>query len=153
MTLSKTEGLVALAANVDRNSYPHGQVDLNLLEAAPAPRLGPVENIVVLDCPEFTSLCPMTNQPDFGRFKITYLPKDSIVESKSLKLYLGSFRNSGEFHEACANLICCHLADLIQPHWLVVKGIFMPRGGISINPVAVYHGSGEGIPDWVFMKD
>lgn len=148
MTLSKTEGLKALAANVDRNSYPHDKIDPTLLEAAPNP--DPEGTIIVtLDCPEFTSLCPMTQQPDFGHFKIVYQPRGAIVESKSLKLFLGSFRQTGEFHEACAAGICNELVSLIDPKWMVVKGTFRPRGGIAINPTAVFGPA----PDWVFLKD
>lgn len=152
MTLSKTEGLKALGANVDRNSYPHEAVDAALLERARVPTTGE-ELVVTLDCPEFTSLCPMTNQPDFGEFKITYMPGSWIVESKSLKLYLGSFRQTGEFHEACAARILGALVELIEPRWMVVKGVFRPRGGIAINPTAIHRTAADSIPHWVFLKD
>lgn len=127
-TWSSTEGLASLKANVGRNNYDHSGVNPRLLEAAPAP-LGNVPTAVDLDCPEFTSLCPATGQPDFGAFRIVYMPNDKIVESKSLKLYLGSFRNTGEFHEACAARIAQDLVDLTEPQWLVVRGIFKTRGG------------------------
>ena len=89
---------------------------------------------VELVCPEFTALCPMTSQPDFGVITIRYSPNQFLVESKSLKLYLFSFRQTGSFHEDCVNKIARDLFDLMQPKWLEVEGKFNPRGGISINP-------------------
>ncbi len=83
---------------------------------------------------EFTSLCPITGQPDFATIHINYLPADKMVESKSLKLYLFSFRNHGSFHEDCVNIIMKDLINLMQPKYIEVKGIFTPRGGISIHP-------------------
>jgi len=90
--------------------------------------------LVELDCPEFTSLCPITGQPDFGRIRIRYSPDQSLVESKSLKIYLFSFRNEGSFHENCVNMIARDLFKIMQPKWIEVAGFFNPRGGISINP-------------------
>lgn len=89
-------------------------------------------------CPEFTSLCPITQQPDFGRITINYIPDMRMVESKSLKLYLFSFRNHGAFHEDCVNIIMKDLVKLMQPRYIEVIGNFMPRGGISIYPFANY---------------
>lgn len=94
--------------------------------------------MVTFVCPEFTALCPITNQPDFGKIHIHYIPEQKMVESKSLKLYLFSFRNHGSFHEDCINIICNDLVQLMQPRYLEVKGVFMPRGGISIVPFANY---------------
>ena len=94
------------------------------------------EYVVNLDCPEFTTLCPKTGQPDFGHIRITYIPRERMVESKSLKLYLFSFRNHGDFHEDCVNIIMKDLWRLMDPRYIEVKGYFMPRGGISINPFA-----------------
>lgn len=94
--------------------------------------------MVTFNCPEFTSLCPITGQPDFARIIINYIPNEKMVESKSLKLYLFSFRNRGEFHEDCVNIIMKDLVKLMQPKYLEVKGIFTPRGGISIYPFANY---------------
>ena len=94
--------------------------------------------VVTLDCPEFTSLCPKTGQPDFGRIVIRYIPDERMVESKSLKLYLFSFRNHGDFHEDCVNIIMKDLVALMQPRYLEVSGIFNPRGGIRILPFASY---------------
>ena len=94
--------------------------------------------MVTLNCPEFTSLCPKTGQPDFAEIKINYIPDQFIVESKSLKLYLFSFRNHGDFHEDCANIIMKDLVKLLEPKYLEVEGIFTLRGGISIYPFANY---------------
>ena len=94
--------------------------------------------MVTFDCPEFTSLCPITGQPDFARIIINYIPDIKMVESKSLKLYLFSFRNQGDFHEDCINIIMKDLVKLMNPKYLEVKGIFTPRGGIAIYPFANY---------------
>ncbi|MCM1291242.1 MAG: preQ(1) synthase [Prevotella sp.] len=94
------------------------------------------EYLVTFDCPEFTTLCPKTGQPDFGHLYISYIPTERMVESKSLKLYLFSFRNHGDFHEDCVNIILNDLWELMKPKYLEVKGVFMPRGGISIYPFA-----------------
>lgn len=93
---------------------------------------------VTFDCPEFTSLCPITGQPDFATIRINYLPDIKMVESKSLKLYLFSFRNHGAFHEDCINIIMKDLIKLMDPKYIEVTGIFTPRGGISIYPYANY---------------
>ncbi len=89
-------------------------------------------------CPEFTSLCPMTGQPDFATIYITYIPDKRMVESKSLKLYLGSFRNHGDFHEDCVNIIMKDLIKLMDPKYIEVFGEFNARGGIAIHPFANY---------------
>lgn len=89
---------------------------------------------VTFDCPEFTSLCPITGQPDFATIRIDYIPDVKMVESKSLKLYLFSFRNHGAFHEDCVNIIMKDLIALMAPKYIEVTGIFTPRGGISIYP-------------------
>ena len=93
---------------------------------------------VQFNCPEFTSLCPITGQPDFAEIKIMYIPALRMVESKSLKLYLFSFRNNGDFHEDCVNIIMKDLVKLMAPKYIVVVGLFTPRGGISIYPYANY---------------
>jgi len=87
-------------------------------------------------CPEFTSLCPKTNQPDFATLYLNYIARESFVESKSLKLYLFSFRNHGDFHEDCVQLIAEDIFTLIRPYYLEVLGEFTPRGGIAIYPYA-----------------
>ena len=96
------------------------------------------EYLVTFTCPEFTSLCPKTGQPDFGKIIINYIPREDMVESKSLKLYLFSFRNHGDFHEDCVNIIMKDLIKLMDPKYIEVTGIFTPRGGISIWPYANY---------------
>ena len=96
------------------------------------------EYLVTFTCPEFTSLCPKTGQPDFAKIIINYIPAERMVESKSLKLYLFSFRNHGDFHEDCINIILNDLVKLMEPKYIEVKGIFTPRGGISIYPFANY---------------
>jgi 7-cyano-7-deazaguanine reductase len=90
--------------------------------------------------PEFTSLCPVTGQPDFAHLVIDYAPAEWLVESKSLKLYLTAFRNHGAFHEDCTVGIGLHLNDLLQPRWLRIGGWWYPRGGI---PIDVFWQSGE----------
>ena len=92
--------------------------------------------VVTFTCPEFTSLCPKTGQPDFARIIINYIPGERMVESKSLKLYLFSFRNHGDFHEDCVNIILNDLWNLMEPRYIEVIGRFTPRGGISIYPFA-----------------
>jgi 7-cyano-7-deazaguanine reductase len=93
---------------------------------------------VKFNCPEFTSLCPMTGQPDFATIYISYVPYQLMVESKSLKLYLFSFRNHGDFHEDCINIIMKDLIKLMEPNYIEVWGKFTPRGGISIDPYCNY---------------
>ncbi|MCL2374966.1 MAG: preQ(1) synthase [Firmicutes bacterium] len=94
--------------------------------------------LVRLLCPEFTSLCPVTGQPDFAKIIINYIPDKLLVESKSLKLYLFSFRNQGDFHEDCVNIILKDLVKLMQPKYIEVEGRFTPRGGIAIHPKATW---------------
>ena len=93
---------------------------------------------VKFNCPEFTSLCPITGQPDFASITISYIPGERMVESKSLKLYLFGFRNHGDFHEDCVNIIMKDLIRLMDPKYIEVWGKFTPRGGISIDPYANY---------------
>ena len=93
---------------------------------------------VKFNCPEFTSLCPITGQPDFAEIVIRYIPDVKMVESKSLKLYLFSFLNHGDFHEDCVNTIMKDLIRLMDPKYIEVIGLFTPRGGISIHPYANY---------------
>ncbi len=93
---------------------------------------------VKFNCPEFTSLCPITGQPDFAQITISYIPERRMVESKSLKLYLFSYRNFGEFHEDCVNRILSDLVELMDPKYIEVTGRFLPRGGISIDPYTNY---------------
>ena len=114
--------------------YP-SDYDPSLLETFANKHVGR-DYVVRLDCPEFTTLCPKTGQPDFGHIWINYIPSERMVESKSLKLYLFSFRNHGDFHEDVVNIILNDLWDLMSPRYIEVIGRFMPRVGISINPFA-----------------
>ena len=93
---------------------------------------------VRFNCPEFTTLCPITGQPDFAEIRISYIPDRGLVESKSLKLYLFSFRSHGDFHEDVVNIIMKDLIKLMDPKYIEVTGFFVPRGGISIYPYANY---------------
>lgn len=97
---------------------------------------------VKFNCPEFTSLCPITGQPDFANIIISYVPDKKLVESKSLKLYLFSFRNNGDFHEDCVNLIMKDLIQAMNPKYIEVWGKFLPRGGLSIDPYCNYGQAG-----------
>ena len=102
------------------------------LERVPNPE--PALNYLVrFACPEFTSVCPMTGQPDFAHLVIDYVPGDWLVESKSLKLFLASFRNHGAFHEACTLMVGRRLIEAIAPRWLRIGGYWYPRGGIPID--------------------
>ncbi len=103
-----------------------------ILEVVPNPH-PETRYLVRFTCPEFTSLCPITGQPDFAHLVIDYVPGPSLVESKSLKLYLGSFRNHGAFHEDCTVGIGQRLVDLMKPQWLRIGGYWYPRGGIPID--------------------
>ena len=107
---------------------------------------------VRFNCPEFTSLCPITGQPDFAEIRISYIPALKMVESKSLKLYLFSFRNHGDFHEDCVNIIMKDLIRLMQPKYIEVTGLFTPRGGISICPYANYGQPGRGFEELAWQR-
>ena len=139
---ASAEGLTQLGASAARTSYAH-DYDPSLLETFEN-RHADHDYSVTLSCPEFTTLCPITGQPDFGELTIRYIPASRLVESKSLKLYLGSFRNHGDFHEDVVNIICRDLAGLMEPKYLEVRGDFAARGGISIHPVATWATSGAG---------
>jgi 7-cyano-7-deazaguanine reductase len=103
-----------------------------VLDYVPNPRPGRTY-LVRFTAPEFTSLCPVTGQPDFALLVIDYVPGDWLVESKSLKLYLGAFRNHGAFHEACTVAIARRLVETLDPEWLRIGGYWYPRGGIPID--------------------
>ena len=107
---------------------------------------------VKFNCPEFTSLCPITSQPDFATIYISYIPDEKMVESKSLKLYLFSFRNRGDFHEDCVNIIMKDLIKLMDPKYIEVTGKFLPRGGISIDPYANYGRPGTKYEDLAWYR-
>lgn len=131
-TEDQLEGVTLLGSNATR--YPD-QYAPEVLETFPNKHPGN-EYLVTFTCPEFTSLCPKTGQPDFAKILISYIPRERMVESKSLKLYLFSFRNHGDFHEDCVNIIMKDLIRLMGPKYIEVKGIFTPRGGIAIHPFA-----------------
>ncbi len=101
--------------------------------------LNNVNGTIVIEAPEFTCLCPITGSPDFALILITYIPDKKCIESKSLKLYLGAFRQFAEFHEACVNRIANDLITLLKPVYLRVEGKFKPRGGIAFMPIAEYN--------------
>ncbi len=128
--MSDIAGLTLLGQS--QTQYPQEYAP-HLLERF-ANRFPQHEYLVELDCPEFTCLCPITGQPDFARLTIRYSPRAHLVESKSLKLYLYSFRNQGTFGEDVVNTIARDLFALLQPRWLEVSGDFLPRGGIAIKP-------------------
>lgn len=129
------QGLTQLGGATDYSLSP----DESVLENVENPH--PDEDYLVrFAAPEFTSLCPITGQPDFAHLVIDYVPDQRLVESKSLKLYLGSFRNHGAFHEACTVAIGLRLKKEIEPKWLRIGGYWYPRGGI---PIDVFYQSGE----------
>ncbi|MBR4373784.1 MAG: NADPH-dependent 7-cyano-7-deazaguanine reductase QueF [Treponema sp.] len=140
---SELEGVTLLGNQSTKYTYDYNP---NLLEKFPN-KHPDNDYMVTLNCPEFTSLCPKTGQPDFATIRINYIPDKFIVESKSLKLYLFSFRNHGDFHEDCANIIMKDLVRLLEPKYLEVEGIFTPRGGISIYPFANYAKEGSSYED------
>jgi 7-cyano-7-deazaguanine reductase len=108
-----------------------------------------VDYVVRFTCPEFTSLCPMTGQPDFAHLVIDYVPDKWLVERKSLKLYLASFRNHGAFHEDCTVNIAKRLIETLSPRWLRIGGYWFPRGGI---PIDVFYQSGPA-PENIWLPD
>ena len=122
--------------------------DQAVLERIPNPHPG-TRYLVRFACPEFTSLCPVTGQPDFAHLVIDYAPRDWLVESKALKLFLGSFRNHGAFHEGCTVEIGKRLVDLLDPEWLRIGGYWYPRGGI---PIDVFYATGAP-PDGLWLPD
>lgn len=118
------------------------------LERVPNPHPD-TDYVARFTAPEFTSLCPVTGQPDFAHLVIDYVPGDWLVESKSLKLYLTSFRNHGAFHEDCTVGIGKRLAGLLAPRWLRIAGYWYPRGGI---PIDVFWQTGT-VPTGVWLPD
>lgn len=119
-----------------------------VLERVGNPQKG-IGYVVRFAAPEFTSLCPMTGQPDFAHLVIDYVPGDWLVESKSLKLFLGSFRNHGAFHEDCTVSIARRLVELLEPRWLRIGGYWYPRGGI---PIDVFYQTGPQ-PEGIWIPD
>ncbi len=132
----KKEKLTQLGKNTPLPTSP----DSAVLEKVKNPHKGAAGYCVRFSCPEFTSICPITGQPDFAHLVIDYVPKDYLVESKSLKLFLGSFRNHGAFHEDCTVAIALRLVAEIKPVWLRIGGYWYPRGGI---PIDVFYQTGD----------
>ena len=130
----KIQGLTKLGATAP---YRFTAPEASILEAFPNSH--PERNYVItFDHPEFTSLCPMTGQPDFGTIRIRYVPADRCVESKSFKLYMGAFRNHGSFMEDLTNKILDDLVDVLAPRRMTVEGMFNARGGTQISVRAEY---------------
>ena len=143
--MSKThESLTQLGRKAELPESP----DRAVLETVPNPHPGTVY-LVRFAAPEFTSLCPITGQPDFAHLVIDYVPKERLVESKSLKLFLGSFRNHGAFHEDCTVGIARRLIAELDPVWLRIGGYWYPRGGI---PIDVFYQSGPP-PEGLWLPD
>ena len=135
----------------DKNAAIPSDYAPDILEAFPNKHPGN-DYLVTLHCPEFTSLCPITGQPDYATIHISYIPDVKMVESKSLKLYLFSFRNHGAFHEDCVNIIMKDLIELMDPRYIEVVGDFTPRGGISILPFANYGRPGTKYEELAFQR-
>ncbi len=144
MTESIYTGLTQLGQNTALPARPEDAV----LERVPNPHPG-TRYCVRFVCPEFTSLCPLTGQPDFAHLVLDYVPDGWLVESKSLKLYLASFRNHGAFHEACTLDVGKRIAELLSPTWLRIGGYWYPRGGM---PIDVFWQTGAA-PDGVWIPD
>jgi 7-cyano-7-deazaguanine reductase len=144
MTETKTETLTQLGAKAELPASPEDAV----IETVPNPQAD-AQYLVRFTCPEFTSLCPMTGQPDFAHLVIDYVPNKLLVESKSLKLYLGSFRNHGAFHEDCTVAIAKRLIAELAPQWLRIGGYWYPRGGM---PIDVFYQSGPA-PEGLWLPD
>ncbi len=144
MTETKTETLTQLGAKAALPASPEAAK----IETVPNPHPGTLY-LVRFTCPEFTALCPITGQPDFAHLVIDYLPEAALVESKSLKLYLGSFRNHGAFHEDCTVAIAKRLMAEIEPQWLRIGGYWYPRGGM---PIDVFYQSGPP-PEGLWLPD
>ena len=136
--------LNALGYKSDIPEFP----DKNVLEKIKNPKAG-VNYSIRLTCPEFTSICPVTSQPDFAYIIIDYIPNNLIVESKSFKLYLLGYRNHGAFHEDCTIAIAKRLVETLAPHWLRIGGYWYPRGGI---PIDVFWQSGA-VPEGLYVPD
>ncbi|MCZ7480269.1 preQ(1) synthase [Rhizobium rhizogenes] len=144
MSVTDVSGLSQLGTKVDTPESPEKAI----LEKVPNGNAG-TDYVVRFTAPEFTSLCPMTGQPDFAHIVIDYIPGDFLVESKSLKLFLQSFRNHGAFHEDCSVYIAKRLVELLRPKWLRIGAYWYPRGGI---PIDVFWQTGAA-PEGVWLPD
>ena len=141
---TKTEQPSDLKHLGQKSPFIYDNPDVSILESVPnafadaKQNVNRVKGMVHIEAPEFTSLCPITGQPDFGTIIIDYEPTERCVESKALKLYLGAFRQQGEFQESIVNRIANDLITLLEPKYLRVEGRFTPRGGIALYPTAEY---------------
>jgi len=131
-----------------KTNYQFDQVDKSILQGVPNPHQD-TNYAIRLSCPEFTSICPVTSQPDFAHIVIDYVPDEQIVESKSLKLYLFSYRNHGAFHEDCTVGIAKDIVECIKPKFLRIGGYWYPRGGI---PIDIFYQYGD-LPKDVWLKE
>lgn len=131
-----------------KTQYQLNQPDRKILQKVENPHQG-TDYAIRFTCPEFTSICPITGQPDFAKLLIDYVPNKSILESKSLKLYLFSYRNHGAFHEDCTIQIAKDVIGCIKPKWLRISGYWYPRGGI---PIDIFFQSGE-LPKNIWLKE
>lgn len=136
--------LTQLGAKAELPASP----DEAVLEKVPNPHPDTLY-LVRFTCPEFTSICPITGQPDFAHLVIDYVPGPALVESKSLKLFLGAFRNHGAFHEDCTLMVAKRLEEAIAPQWLRIGGYWYPRGGI---PIDIFYQSGPP-PDGLWLPE
>ncbi len=118
--------------NLGKQSQIPSEPSIDILESVANPHID-TDYSIRFTCPEFTSICPITSQPDFAHITLDYVPNELIVESKSLKLYLFSYRNHGAFHEDCTISIAKDIIKTIAPKWLRIVGIWYPRGGIPID--------------------
>ncbi|MEF0938627.1 preQ(1) synthase [Rhizobium sp. BR 362] len=144
MPTTDVSGLSMLGSQTETAADPEAAV----LEKVPSGHAG-TDYVVRFTAPEFTSLCPMTGQPDFAHIVIDYVPNEWLVESKSLKLFLHSFRNHGAFHEDCSIYIAKRLVELLEPKWLRIGAYWYPRGGI---PIDVFWQTGKP-PEGVWLPD
>ncbi|MGE4062043.1 MAG: preQ(1) synthase [Rhodospirillaceae bacterium] len=144
MTMDRPDNLTQLGEQAPLPASP----DVAVLETVPNPHAG-TDYLIRFTCPEFTSLCPVTAQPDYAHLVIDYVADETIVESKSLKLFLGSFRNHGSFHEDCTLTIAKRIVEAASPKWLRIGGYWYPRGGI---PIDVFWQTGAP-PEGVWVPD
>ena len=140
MTDNSTQDLTGVSLLGNQNTKYKYDYDPSVLEKFKKKFEDAVEDeqVVSLDCFEFVSRCPKTGQPDLATIHISYIPNEYMVESKSLKLYLFSFQQHGDFHESCVHMIMQDLVDLLNPKYLEVYGDFNSRGGVSILPFSIY---------------
>ncbi len=144
MEKSSSSSLTQLGNRVELPKSPQDAV----LECVENPHTDS-DYLVRFTCPEFTSMCPITGQPDFAHLVIDYVPESHLIESKSLKLYFASFRNHGAFHEECTVGIAKRLKEAIKPRWIRIGGYWFPRGGM---PIDIFYQSGS-VPDGLWIPD